>query len=404
MKLRYWLPVLLLAALGYGWMKLVEIRNLPPEVRFARAVKETISSSVSTNGMVEPEQSAAARTETGGPVTRILVQLRQRVAAGDVLVELDTASAQVELRAAEARIEQIQTEYALLDQGGRRVDQVEIENQIERVTVLLRQAQAELDTLIRLQTKGEALRVDVDAARNRVEQLTQERAALERRKPTLVEPSSRAQIDARMKEAVIQKDAKRLQIQKSVVRAPISGVVYQFDLKPGAFLNPGDTVALIGVLSRVHVKVFVDEPDLGRVSRGVPVTITWDAAPGREWMGTVDRLPTQVIALGTRQVGEVICILPNPEGDLIPNTNVNAVIRSATVEGAITIPKEALSRRDGKDGVYLLDGDKLVWQAITQGVSNVTRTQVSELKEGDLIAIPGGLDLKDGMVVRPVVE
>jgi HlyD family secretion protein len=207
-----------------------------------------------------------------------------------------------------------------------------------------------------------------------------------------------------LKEAEVQRDAARLRIQKSVVRAPIGGVVYQFDLKPGAYLNPGDTVALIGTLSPVHVKLFVDEPDLGRVKRGMPVTITWDAATGREWMGTIDRLPTQIIALETRQVGEVICILPNPESELIPNTNVNAVIRSATVKDAITIPKEAISRRDGNDGVYVLEGDKLAWRAITQGISNVTRTQVNELKEGDQVALPGGLDLQDGMVVRPVVE
>ena len=93
--------------------------------------------------------------------------------------------------------------------------------------------------------------------------------------------------------------------RKSVVRAPIAGTVYQFDLKPGAYLNAGDLVASIGQLDRVRVKVFVDEPDLGRVKRGMPVGITWDAMPGRQWKGVVDKTPTQIVALGTRQVGEV---------------------------------------------------------------------------------------------------
>ena len=43
--------------------------------------------------------------------------------------------------------------------------------------------------------------------------------------------------------------------------------MYQFDLKPGAYLNAGDMVATIGRLDRVRVKVYVDEPDLGRVTQ-----------------------------------------------------------------------------------------------------------------------------------------
>ena len=135
------------------------------------------------------------------------------------------------------------------------------------------------------------------------------------------------------------------QIKLPEVSAPITGIVYQFDLKPGAYLSAGDLVASIGRLDHVHVKVYVDEPDLGRVMKGMPVTITWDALPGRQWKGSVDRTPTEIVAMGARQVGEVQCDIANPDMDLLPGTNVNAVILSETVENAITIPKEAVHRR-----------------------------------------------------------
>ena len=79
---------------------------------------------------------------------------------------------------------------------------------------------------------------------------------------------------------------------------------------------------LIGKLERVRVNVYVDEPDLGRVTRGLPVSIAWDALPGRSWKGEVDKTPTQVEALGSRQVGQVICVIENPNRDLLPGTNV----------------------------------------------------------------------------------
>jgi HlyD family secretion protein len=190
-------------------------------------------------------------------------------------------------------------------------------------------------------------------------------------------------------------------IQKSIVRSPIAGTIYQFDLKPGAYLNAGDLVAALGELSRVRVRVYVDEPDLGRVAKGMPVTISWDAMPGKQWKGSVDRTPTQIIALGTRQVGEVMCIIDNRDRDLLPGTNVNVEIRSHVVDGALTLPKETVQRQGGEPGVFVLNGQSVAWKKISQGVANTTRIQVEGLKEGDAVALPTEKPLKDGMLVDP---
>jgi HlyD family secretion protein len=178
--------------------------------------------------------------------------------------------------------------------------------------------------------------------------------------------------------------------------------VYQFDLKPGAYVNAGDVIAYIGRLDKVHVTVYVDEPDLGRVAKGMPVSITWDAIPGRVWKGSVGRTATQIVALGSRQVGEVVCLIENPDMDLLPGTNVNAEIRSEIVENAITIPKEAVRREAGQTGVFVLNGDRLSWRKITAGVNNTTRTQVNELQEGDAVALPTEKPLKADLQVRAV--
>jgi multidrug efflux pump subunit AcrA (membrane-fusion protein) len=73
------------------------------------------------------------------------------------------------------------------------------------------------------------------------------------------------------------------------------------------------------------------------------------------------------------------------------------------VENAITIPKEAVHREQGKTGVYVLEGDRTRWRPITQGVNNTTRTEVKELKDGDAVALPSEKALKDGMMVEPVL-
>jgi len=151
------------------------------------------------------------------------------------------------------------------------------------------------------------------------------------------------------------------------------------------------------------VTVYVDEPDLEKVRKGEPVLITWDAMSGRQWKGTVDRLPTQVVPLGTRQVGEVGCVIENPDRDLLPNANITADIESTEVPNALALPKEAIRRQGPEIGVYLLQGDHITWRKIGLGVSSYTKSQVvSGLNEGDAVALPTEKPLKNGSRVAPV--
>jgi HlyD family secretion protein len=185
----------------------------------------------------------------------------------------------------------------------------------------------------------------------------------------------------------------------------MDGVLYDFDVKAGAFLNPGDAVAKIGKLDRVRVTVYVDEPDVGKVRKGEAVIITWDALPGHQWKGEVDRLPAQVIPLGTRQVGEVGCVIENPDRDLLPNANINADIQAAVVENALVLPKEVFRRQGSDTGVFLLQGDRVAWRKVRLGVSSYTKSQVlSGLADGDGVALPTEKVLKNGTRVEAVMQ
>ena len=64
-------------------------------------------------------------------------------------------------------------------------------------------------------------------------------------------------------------------------------------------MNAGDLIANVGRMDQLPVRVFVDEPELGRVEVGQPVTITWDALPGRQWDGRVERKPASIQTLGS---------------------------------------------------------------------------------------------------------
>ena len=107
---RLWLTLIVLAIAGVALWKLEDQRGRPPQVTFAKATRENISSLVSTNGKVEPVESGVARAERSGAVKNILIQRGQRVEKGQTLVELDASDAQAELK---TLLQNAQTIYLL---------------------------------------------------------------------------------------------------------------------------------------------------------------------------------------------------------------------------------------------------------------------------------------------------
>ncbi len=401
--------LVLVGAAALLWFLLAR-KNKPPEVSFTHVTRDRIVNTLTTNGKVEPVEWATARAEVAGVVAQVLVQRGQRVEKGAAIVTTEARQAQSDLESANARIAQARSELQVMQAGGRAADVSAIESSAASARQELAAAQRDLDSLQRLQARGAATPFEVTAARDRVDRAQLQVQAAESRRRTLVTPPDRSAAEARLREAEAAAILARQRISASTVRAPVAGTVYQLGpengtgLRPGAYLNPGDPVASIGKLDRVRVIVYVDEPDLGRVAVGMPVTITWDAMPGRTWAGTVEKTPTQVVALGTRQVGEVQCIIDNPDRDLLPGTNINAEIRSRIVENALTIPKESIRREQGRTGVYVLgEGDKISWRDVQLGTASVTRSEVtSGLKEGDRIALTSDRPLSRGMEVTPI--
>jgi HlyD family secretion protein len=358
-------------------------------------------STLTTNGKVEPIDWASIRAQIGGPVANIAAERGQEVRQGQVLLTIAAAEAEAELATARSRIEQAGAELDTLAEGGRAADVAQVESGLARAKADLASAQRELETTQRLVARKAATQAELTAAEQAVQRAQLEIASLEKKRSSLVSPPDRRSAEARLREAQSSAAAAAKRLAGTQVRSPIAGVLYAFDIHPGAYLNPGDEIGRVGKLSQLRVIVYVDEPELGRVKDGMPVTITWDALPGREWTGRVESVPLQVVSLGSRQVGEVLCTIENPDHSLIPGTNVNVAIRSQVVEGALTIPKEALRRQGDESGVYKLQGDRVVWQSIRIGAASLTHLQVTHgLQDGDRVALSSSAPLTDGEVVR----
>jgi HlyD family secretion protein len=392
-KLLLLLLAVVVAVVGWGILR----KNEPPKVNFARVKRQTLVSSLPTNGKVEPFEWQAARAETAGPVSRVDAREGQSVAKGALLASLTDPSLDAEIQAGEAKVAEARAKVAALEAGGRPAELADIDSSLARSRFDLEQATKDYDSLHRLAEKQAATAMEVQTAQVKMRQAELAIEGLLKRRTSLVATPDIAAAKARQQDVEVALNLARQRAAQTVVRAPIGGVVYGLAVQPGAYLNVGDLVANVGRMDRLRVRVYVDEPELGRVAEGQPVTLTWQALPGKKWLGTVQRKPTSIQALGSRQVGEVLCIIENPGRELVPGTNVDAEIRTAVVESALVIPRETLRHDANGDYVFALKGDTVERRPVKTGTSSIALVQVAEgLAEGDAVALPSDNPIKAG--------
>ncbi len=386
------LGLLIVIVVFVGWRYSSEIPHIPTH----RMARGTFEDQLTTNGRLEPSVWASARAEREGLLVAVPVIKGQHVGKGAPLAILDAKDAQADLASATARIDEATASIQTLQSGGRRRDLVEIEESLKQRRAEKSQAEKDLAVAERLVARNAGTLDDVRSLRDKIELIQLQISGLDARRPALVGEAELSSARARLREAHSAAELARRRIELSTVRSPADGVVYQLDAKVGAYVSPGALIANVGQVEALKVLVFVDEPELGRVNKGMPVTITWDALEGKRWTGKIDRIPTQIVALGTRQVGEVECRIDNPGGTLLPGTNVNVIVQIRKQEGVLLVPKEAVRTRDGV-GVFILENGTLAWKKVEVAGGNITSSiVVSGLKEGDVVALGPEAALKPG--------
>jgi HlyD family secretion protein len=389
------LLVVLAAAAAIVWGILR--KNEPPRVSFARVKRQTLVSTLPSNGKVEPYEWRSVHAESGGIVSRMEVHEGSVVAEGDALAVISDPAIQAEFESAEAKLAEARANLEMLEAGAKPVELAAIDASLSRARLDLQQTSEELAAQRRLVEKQAATRADAQTLQDKVSHLQLEIQNLEKRRSLpAVQPPEIVAAKARLRDAEAAFGLARRRTTQGAVRAPIAGVVYGLAIKQGSYITAGDLIANIGRLDRVRVRVYVDEPELGRVALGQPVTIRWQAMTGKEWAGTVERKPTSIQALGSRQVGEVICTIDNHGRELAPGANVDTEIRTAVVEHALVIPREALRHDAAGDYVFLLHGDTIERRAVKPGAASITQVEAGGLAEADAVALPSDVAVKPG--------
>jgi HlyD family secretion protein len=381
----------------------VELRPHRIRISVVMPVRQNVSSSITTNGKVEPIHGFEAHAPLPVTVQKVLVKEGNRVTTGQLLLVLDDTRARSELAAAQARLKAAQSGYSSLMAGGNQQQLLSRQGDLQKATTDRDSAQRQLSSLERLQQRGAASTDEVGAARDRLARAQVDLAQLQSQ--IRYSPQEQARSQAEIAEARAAVDLAQEVLRNSNIRAPFDGTVYLLPARAGAFVNVGDLLLMEADLSQLQVRAFVDEPEIGRLAIGQTVQITWDALPGHVWQGTVTTLPSTVINRGSRVVGEILCKVDNSERLLLPNVNVNTTIIASNKDDALTVPREAVREDSGHNYVYVLQDNHLRRRDVKLGISNLTRVEIlSGISEKDIIGVQSfsPLPMSDGVEARIV--
>jgi HlyD family secretion protein len=374
-------------------------------VRAASVERSTIRSVISTNGKVETLQNFEAHAPVGTTVKKLLVKEGDRVKKGQLLAQLDDADASSQASRALAQVRAAQAEASAQQSGGNHEEVLTLEAELVKSRNQRDTAQRNLEALKRLQQQGAASPGEVKQAEDQLAAAEADfKLAQQKQKERYSQPEI-AKVDAQKAEAQSAYAAAANILGQLNIRAPFDGIVYSLPVHQGSYVNPGDLILQEADLSKVLVRAYVDEPDVGRLARGQKIDLTWDAVPGRTWQGAVSTIPSTVRLLGTRNVGETTCIVDNQDFKLLPNINVGVTIVTAEHHDAITVPREAVRLDDGKTFVYQIVNLELQRRDIQTSISNLTQVEVTGgITEKALLALAStnSKPLREGAAVKVV--
>ncbi len=293
----------------------------------------------------------------GGTVTRVAVEVGDRVRAGQIIAELDPTDLQLELESSQAALDQAQASR--------------------------RNADANFDRARELYENNNASQNEYDAARAQAESAT-------------------AGVDSAQKQLQLA----RLRLGYATLRASIAGAIAAVDVDANENVSAGSVVAMLTSGSQPEVRVAIPENLISRVERGSRVDVEFDALPGRRLTATVTEVG--VAALGTATTFPVTARLDVDVPEVRSGMAAEVRFRFGEDGSADTLLVPLVAVGEDRQGrfVFVLEasgeGRGLVRRRqVTLGEIRGTGVEVlSGLRAGERIVTAGLRRLTDGQEVR----
>lgn len=304
-------------------------------------------------------------TRIAGVIQSVAFQMGDRVASGQVLVNLDASRFEIEKRANEAAIAAAKAGLAVAREKFKLAEQT-----------FRRQA---------------SLKGSTAFSRSRFDDQKQ---AMEQARSEI------GQADAQLQIARVGLDRANYELKHTVIAAPFDGIVIARQAQPGQYVQPGGAVATLLDIRDLEIAADVPGEIADGLAPGTKVDAVFESGTARQ-VTVRTSIPVQNRSTRTRLVRFSVDLAGVPASQIAVGSTVTIKAPVSAARTVTTVPKDALLRGRGGWMVFAVRDDKAVPTPVVLGQAVGDRIEAkSGVKRGDVVVIRGNERLRPGQKVR----
>jgi HlyD family secretion protein len=266
---------------------------------------------VTATGTLSSLDSVEVGAEVTGRVTKVFVDVNDRVTKDQVLVELDTEQLQARVDESQAQLRSAQASQA-------------------NSSATVKEAESKAVRAREMHQRGLISDQDLESAE----------ATLARAKAAVQTSAAQTTVaSASLKSA-------KTTLGKAIIRAPMDGIVLARTVEVGQTVTAGFQTPILFTLARdlkdMQLEIDVDEADVGSVKEGQAATFVVDAYPKRVFRSSLVKLGNLPKAGTTVVTYQATLTVDNPERLLKPGMTATATIVTSEEKGVLSVPNAAL--------------------------------------------------------------
>lgn len=353
----------------------------PVRVATARAEATVVPATLASTGTLVGARQADLSPLVSGRIVRLHVEIGDRVAEGDPILELRKDDFRSQAAAAQAALEQARA---------RAGDRPEKLPDVEAARLAARMARRDLERDERLAARGVISEAALEQSRTRAKTTAaQYDAALDAAKGAV----------SAVEGAEAQAEQARRALADATLRAPFAGEIADRGVAVGEYVTPQSKAVRLVEVDRLRVRLAVPQEQVPLVHVGQPVSVRVDARPDRTFPGAVRYVSAAVDP--ESRVLEIEAEVPNPEGLLRPGYFVRAEIALDAQRRVVTVPASAIVDRGDNHSVFVVVDDEIEERVveIASREDGVARIEAG-VREGEWVVVDDPGRLRDGMRVE----
>lgn len=339
--LAWGLAAALLAGGGWWWSER-QAADKTPALRTAKVERGNLVASVSATGTLAATVQVQVSSQVSGQIREVLADFNADVRQGQVLARIDPETFEYRVRQAEADLEATRAQVGVQQAtvSARQADQA-------RVRINLDEARRDLDRKSDLVSRNFISSAERDRAAALVRVLEQELASADAQVELARAQLRNVQSVVRQREAQVA--SARVDLGRTVIRAPVDGVVIKRSIEPGqtvaVSLSAPELFLIAQNLRDMQVEVSIDEAEVSRLRVGQRTTFTVDAFPGRSFEGTVRQVRKASQNVQNVITYTAVVSADNEAMQLLPGMTANVRIVTEVRNGVLKVPSAALRFR-----------------------------------------------------------